>query len=321
MSDTADQYDALTAAAGIVPLTDWTLVELTGEDRAAFFHSFCTNEIRKLPIGSGCEAFITSVQGKVLAHVFVLCLADSLLLVAPPNLGDKIVAHLDRYLINEQVELHERTGARRVLLCAGAKSEDLLSQQIDGPLPEERLASMVAEFEGHPAIIARVDLAGPKGFLVVGDAADVDAWASALQDAGAASCGDDAWQAARIEAGTPLYGCDITDENLPQEVGRDGLAISFVKGCYLGQETVARIDSMGHVNKKLVGLRSSQSETLPPGTELTSGDKIVGTVTSSAYSPRWKAAVALAQVRRQHDQPGSQLESTVGEMEVVALPM
>lgn len=329
MNEVVDQYEAITSGAGVVSLADWTLVELIGDDRAAFFHSFCTNEIRKLTVGSGCEAFITSVQGKVLAHVLVLCLADSLLLVAPPNLGEKIVSHLDRYLINEQVELHDRTLTKRVLLCAGAKSEDLLARRLDGPVPRERLASVVADFEGHAAIITRVDLAGPLGFLVIGTAAgtvadavaDTDAWSSTLQEAGAVLCGEEAWQTARIEAGTPLYGLDISAENLPQEIGRDELAISFVKGCYLGQETVARIDAMGHVNKQLVGLRSSDSEVPPPGTELTADGRVVGKVTSSAFSPRLKAALALAQVRSQHAQPGSRLDSCVGPLQVISLPV
>ena len=321
MNEVVDQYEAITSGAGVVSLADWTLVELTGDDRAAFFNSFCTNEIRKLTAGSGCEAFITSVQGKVLAHVLVLCLADSLLLVAPPNLGEKIVSHLDRYLINEQVELHDRSSTKRVLLCAGAKSEDLLAQRLDGPVPRERLASVVADFEGHAAIITRVELAGPLGFLVIGAVADVDAWSSTLQEAGAMLCGEEAWQTARIEAGTPLYGVDISAENLPQEIGRDELAISFVKGCYLGQETVARIDAMGHVNKQLVGLRSSDSEVPPPGTELTAAGRVVGKVSSSTFSPRLKAALALAQVRSQHAQPGSRLDSCVGPLQVISLPV
>lgn len=321
MNEVVDQYEAITSGAGVVSLADWTLVELTGDDRAAFFHSFCTNEIRKLTAGSGCEAFITSVQGKVLAHVLVLCLADSLLLVAPPDLGEKIVSHLDRYLINEQVELHDRTLTKRVLMCVGPKSEDLLMRRLDGPVPRERLASVVADFEGHAAIITRVDLAGPLGFLVIGTVADVDAWSSTLQEAGAMLCGEEAWQTARIEAGTPLYGVDISAENLPQEIGRDELAISFVKGCYLGQETVARIDAMGHVNKQLVGLRSSDSEVPPPGTELTADGRVVGKVSSSAFSPRLKAALALAQVRSQHAQPGSRLDSCVGPLQVISLPV
>ena len=321
MNEVVDQYEAITSGAGVVSLADWTLVELTGDDRAAFFNSFCTNEIRKLTAGSGCEAFITSVQGKVLAHVLVLCLADSLLLVAPPNLGEKIVSHLDRYLINEQVELHDRTSTKRVLLCAGAKSEVLLAQRLDGPVPRERLASVVADFEGHAAIITRVELAGPLGFLVIGAVADVDAWSSTLQEAGAMLCGEEAWQTARIEAGTPLYGVDISAENLPQEIGRDELAISFVKGFYLGQETVARIDAMGHVNKQLVGLRSSDSEVPPPGTELTAAGRVVGKVSSSTFSPRLKAALALAQVRSEHAQPGSRLDSCVGPLQVISLPV
>ena len=325
MREVTEQYEAITTGAGVAPLVDWTVVELTGDDRATFLHNFCTNEIRKLSVGSGCEAFITGVQGKVLAHVLVLCRVDSLLLIAPPNLGEKIVTHLDRYLINEQVALYDHTSTQHVLLCAGTKSEALLAQRTAQPLPGERLAHVAAELDGqpdgHPATMARVELAGPVGFLVIGPAASAEAWSAALQDAGAVLCGESAWEAARIEAGTPLYGRDITDDNLPQEIGRDSLAISFVKGCYLGQETVARIDALGHVNKQLVGLRSSASEVSPPGSELTLDGRAIGTITSATFSPKLQAPLALAQVRREHAKPGSRLDSAVGEMQVVTLPV
>src|SRR5690606_6094431 len=128
-------------------------------------------------------------------------------------------------------------------------------------------------------------------------------------------------EVARIEAGMPLYGMDITDDNLPQEVDRNDWAISFNKGCYLGQETVARIDALGHVNRTLVGLRFASESVPEPGGELLAGDKVVGHVTSAAWSPAQRRAVALGYVRQGHNRPSARLVSAVGEAEVIALPM
>ena len=109
----------------------------------------------------------------------------------------------------------------------------------------------------------------------------------------------------RIEAGTPVFGKDITEKNLPQEIGRDDRAINFVKGCYLGQETVARIDALGHVNQILRGLRCEPSSVCPaPGWVLKDGDKRVGWITSATFSPRFGTTVALAIVRTSHSNPG-----------------
>ncbi len=134
----------------------------------------------------------------------------------------------------------------------------------------------------------------------------------------AVPCGIDVFETARIEACTPLYGRDITAENLPQEIDRDRLAISFTKGCYLGQETVARIDALGHVNR-LLRLVKFSGETVPPaGTELQAADsdKPIGHVTSSRWSPKLNAPIAIALIRRGHHEIGSQSMSHFGIAEV-----
>jgi folate-binding protein YgfZ len=119
----------------------------------------------------------------------------------------------------------------------------------------------------------------------------------------------------------PSYGVDFNEENLPQEVGRDSEAISFTKGCYLGQETVARIDALGHVNQRLASVRFFGTDVPAVGTELTRGGRIVGSVTSAAISPKLGAPIALAMVRREGNSPGARLSSAAGECEVVALPV
>jgi folate-binding protein YgfZ len=178
-----------------------------------------------------------------------------------------------------------------------------------------------AEIAGAPVWVRRSGLLGPDAWSVVCLRAQKDEVARALYDAGAAPCGAAAVEVVRIEAGVPLYGADITEDNLPQEVNRNDQAISFTKGCYLGQETVARIDALGHVNRTLVGLKFTRGAAPDPGCELTAGETAVGRVTSVAFSPRLGAAVALGYVRQGHNQPGARLASVCGEAEVVALPM
>jgi folate-binding protein YgfZ len=119
----------------------------------------------------------------------------------------------------------------------------------------------------------------------------------------------------------PSYGVDFNEENLPQEVGRDRQAISFTKGCYLGQETVARIDALGHVNLRLAGVRFFGSDVPASGTELTREGRSVGSVSSAAFSPKLEAPIALAMIRREAMSPGTRLESSSGACEVTALPI
>ncbi|MEX0585541.1 MAG: glycine cleavage T C-terminal barrel domain-containing protein, partial [Pirellulales bacterium] len=173
---------------------------------------------------------------------------------------------------------------------------------------------------GAAVTVARVDLTGPDGFLIASPRADTGAVRTALLEAGAVAVGPDAVESARIERGWPLFGRDISQANLPQEVARDERAINLNKGCYLGQETVARIDALGHVNRRLVGVQFSGEAIPAAGTELLADDKNVGKVTSAAWSPRLDAPLSLAYVRRGHDAPGTDLETSYGAATVVALP-
>lgn len=317
----ATQYEALVGGAGLVDLSERTRIELTGADRAKFLHNLCTNEVRKLPAGAGCEAFLCDARGHVLFHVFILCRAESLALETMPGEESRLLGHLDRYLIREQVVLTPRTEETCELLVAGPQAAEVLAKLAAGALPDERLANAEIAIVGCPTLVIRTELIRPGGYLVIADRAKEPELRQALSAAGARPCEFEALDAARIEAGFPWYGVDITAENLPQEVGRDPLAISFVKGCYIGQETVARIDALGHVNKQLVGVKFAGSDAPPPGAELKAAEQVVGEVTSARYSPRLQAPLALAYVRRGHHEPGSKLDSAFGAAEVVKLPV
>jgi folate-binding protein YgfZ len=315
------QYAALTRDTGVVDFSSRTQIELTGADRAAFLHNFCTNEIKKLQPGGGCEAFITSTQGKILGHVLVFCRSDSLVLETVPGQAQALIAHLDRYLIREKVELHDRSSEWNELLVGGAQSETLLRSLIEADLPAAPNGNADVKLAGITVSIRRVEIISAASFLVVCAAAETDSLRRAIEQAGGVMCDDEAFNIARLEAGWPLYGRDITDKNLPQEVSRDAKAISLVKGCYLGQETVARIDAMGHVNRHLVGLKFSGPDFPADGCELLVSEKSVGHVTSAVYSPQLDAPLALGYVRREHSPVGTKFSSAAGTAEIIRLPL
>ncbi|MDP7205983.1 MAG: glycine cleavage T C-terminal barrel domain-containing protein, partial [Pirellulaceae bacterium] len=187
---------------------------------------------------------------------------------------------------------------------------------LQSSIPEAPLGHVEVAFAGHPLSIRRCPTP-LDGFWIHGEAPSLDALTPLLADDGCREIDTNVVEMLRVEAGIPRYGVDLDDQNLPQEVNRDTQAISFTKGCYLGQETVARIDALGHVNRLLTGL------TLPPGPLPTAGMVIKrdGTetahVTSSIYSPRLEQPLALAYVRREASSPGTVLDGA----EVVSLPL
>jgi len=318
--DALAEYEALTGGVGVADFSRRTHIVLTGADRAAFLHNMCTNQIRDLKPGAGCEAFLTNAQGHVLAHVHVLCHDEMLAIETVPDQEPKLLAWLDRYLIREKVELLGQSEPWAELLLAGQNSSEILkSFSIDAP---QRLLDHISSKIGAVSVdVCRVEMTRGGGFLIRCDRESLaDVWTQ-LRAAGATQCGATAVEMARIEAGTPYFGPDITDKNLPQEIGRDARAISFVKGCYIGQETVARIDALGHVNRTLTGVSIETNAPPAPETELIAAGKSVAQVTSSALSPRLGRALALAYVRRGSNTPGTQLESPAGAAHVVALPL
>jgi folate-binding protein YgfZ len=276
----ASDYEALSRGEGIVDVSDRTKLELRGSDRASFLHNFCTNDIKRLQPGDSCEAFVCNVKGHVLAHVQVLCREDVLWLDTVAGQAERLAAHLDRYLIREDVQIVDRT-------------EELAAYFVCN----ERPGSF------------RIGIA-PSAHIV---------WLEKGERPETIVCSRHALDILRVEHGYPWFGVDITEENLPQEVNRNEQAISFTKGCYLGQETVARIDALGHVNKTLCQVSFPGPRIPEAGEQLISDGKTIGHVTSAVWSPQLNAPLALAYVRRGHNAVGSKLSSSVGDATVVAL--
>lgn len=320
-TDLAAQYAALTTAVGLADWGDRNQLELTGADRAIFLHNLSTNDFKSLAAGQGREAFVTNPQGKILGHVLAFIGDESLVLEMPTGQSEPLAAHFDRYIIREDVVVHDRSQEWTEWLLSGPQSPELLRKLTGEEPPTKPLAHAKAAIAGRDVWLRRAELLGAAGYLVACRRAEGEEVSAAIVAGGAVPCGAEVVDACRIEAGFPLYGRDITNDNLPQEVDRNPLAISFQKGCYIGQETIARIDALGHVNKLLTGVKFA-GETVPPvGEELLADGKTVGHVTSACLSPALGAPLALAYVRRAQHAPGSQLESASGPAEVVSLPV
>ena len=328
--------EAALALDSKVVLADWpsrARVRVTGPDRSKLLHNLTTNAVNGRESGSGCEAFVTSPQGKTLGFVTLLILDDAIWLRTEAEGLPPILPHLQKYGVLEEVELVEVTDLTFELHLTGPLAAELLGDVGGCRLPGVELEHLPAQVAGKAVRIVRESPLGPPGFTVIGERQEAEAVRSALLEAGRSlglvRLSPEAFDAFRIEAGTPASGRDVTEKNLPQELARDSRAISFTKGCYLGQETVARLDALGHVNRLFRGflLEADSTAALPaPGSILVAGQKEIGWITSSGRSERSGRGIALGFVRTSHVAPGSTLDvrdesgETIPAV-VVALPI
>ena len=290
-----DQLQAARERMALIDGIDWGTLCLTGADRAKFLHNFCTNEIKKLEPGQGCEVFLCNVKGRILAHSWVLCQPDRLLLILERDRIEFLAQHLDRYLITEAVEIRDLSDEQSILFVCGPESTESIRPLIaelpaGGPLANRLAKSMtVAYWESWTL----------PGWMLLGDRDELLAISHQLLKSRAVIAGDQVADYLRISAMIPRYGVDVSDDHLAQEANRTEQAISFVKGCYLGQEPIARLDALGHVNRELVGLRAECETRIENGSKVLSLDDRaeLGTVSSSASISGHSEAVTLAMIK------------------------
>lgn len=296
------------------------IIAITGSDRNKWLHNFCSNEIKSLLPGTGCEAFVLNVKGKTLCHAIVLAGETSLTLLALGTPATNLVEHFDRYIIREDVQLADISDSTAVWWAAkriDVKSENAI------PWTHSTLQT------GIVCINAAITSAIDQLFLVHESANQVFVdWASTNElslviDAESTDANRGTFNAARIAAAWPMNSIDLTMSNLPQEFGRDRQAISFTKGCYLGQETVARLDAMGHVNQRLVVVQTTATPEYLAGTEIFADDnteKAVGKITSAARKSPTET-ICLAMIRVSALQRESRLRMNTGESIEVVSPI
>jgi tRNA-modifying protein YgfZ len=305
----ADEYRALTEGCGLVDRAGRGRLALTGPDRREFLHGQITQDIETLEPGHGRYAALLTHKGKMLSDMRVLDLADELLLSCERAGLQEIFNMIRRYKLGADVELHKRTLEMGELSLIGPDARRVAGAEV-GPDEHDNVRARLGE---HDVNLVATDL----GVDVFCAAEATEGVRGTLLAAGAVEVGEAAAELVRVESGRPRYGIDLDDNVIPQEAGLNERAVSFTKGCYVGQETVARLFYRGKPNRHLRGLKLSAE--VEPGTPLLLGEKEVGRVTSVAVSPAL-GPIGLALVRRQAE-PGSTI--TAGEdatAEVVELP-
>jgi folate-binding protein YgfZ len=310
---TTREFEAITTRVGLAERRSRVRLDITGPDRGKFLHNLTTNEIKRLAVGRGCEAFVTSPQGKTIGYLIVLACDDRLIARADPGGDHLFLPHFRKYGVFDDVEIDDRSATTFELHLFGPSADELARRAAGQVLEGAEYSHSLTEIGGAPVRLVRESPAGLPGWSLIGDQAVAPVVKEALiehgRELGLIEVDAESFEVMRIEAGTPVFGQEITEKNLPQELGRDDRAISFVKGCYLGQETVARIDALGHVNQVLKGLRLEPGSPVPePGSALEAEGKRVGVVTSAAFSPRWNAPVGLGLIRTTHSGAGTRLK-------------
>ncbi len=300
--DPAPEYAALTAGAAVLDLSHRTLVRATGPDRATFLQGMLTNDVARLAAGSGCPALLLTIQGRVTADLRVAALPDALLLDVDRRVRDELVQALEALIIADDVELHAPDEPVAMMGLDGPEAAALLGVRSAALAP---FAHDVVEVAGVALRAMRASEVGGAGFVLhVPAAAAASVW-DALVARGARPCGMDALEGRRVEVGVPRIGVDMGAGTLALEVPVDE-AISFTKGCYLGQEVIARGTARGHVNRRLTPMLLD-GPAPEPDWPLVRDGKEVGRLTSVAMAYGAGSMAALGFVRREHWEPGTEL--------------
>jgi folate-binding protein YgfZ len=307
-------YEALTEGAAFIDFSNRGRLCLIGADRQTFINGQVTNNVKDLRVGQGCYAALVNAKGKMTCDLNVFVLADEILLDFEPGMSDIVRERLEKFIIADDVEVVDASSYH--LLSVLGPQAAAVCKQMERPAPAkpfEITEYLCSYFAATPRLgNLGVDIFVPGGWL--------QRILASLQNVGVKQASMEAFETARIEQGIPRFGVDMDENTLaPEALGEN--AISYSKGCYIGQEVIARIRTYGQVAKALRGLRFDAEAAVPK-----SGDKIhregkeVGWITSAVFSPKLECPIALGYVRKECNQVGTRLTVNDSPAEIVALP-
>jgi tRNA-modifying protein YgfZ len=303
-------YQELRTGAAWIDLSARGKIRVTGEDRARLLHAMTTNNIQQMQPGDGVYALFLNAQGRILADAYIYHLGESFLIDTEPETAGKVLQHLDKYIIADDVTLEDQTANWKAVGIEGPGSADAL-QALGIAAPAEDF-HVISWDDGFTA---RTASTGPLGFRVF---VPVAGRAALLERLGGIPEADhEAERTVRIENGKPRYGEDITERYLTQE-SQQMHAVSFTKGCYLGQEIVERVRSRAQVHRHLMPVRIRTTQAPAAGTKLKADGKDAAEITSAAYSPTLGEVAALAYVRTDYQAPRTELVLDATEPPVTA---
>jgi aminomethyltransferase len=298
-------YEALRLQAAFLDLSGRAAIRVTGEDRARFLHAMSTNHVSGLKPGQGLYAFFLTAQGRIIADCCIYNFGDRFLLDTEADSGPKLMEHLDRFIIADDVELANETGKWSVGGLEGPASLER-ARGLDIPVPDEQYG-VVPWGDGF---VARVAATGSAGLRVFVRPQEFPVLIQKLSEAVIPQASQADAEIVRLENGVARYGIDFNERYL---VGETGLmhGVHSNKGCYVGQEIVERVRSRAQLHRHLKSLRIEGREVPNPGTKLQLQDKEAGELTSAAFSPALDCVVALGYVRTEALESGVPLVVSV----------
>ena len=309
-------YVEANEAAAIAALPERGVLEAAGPDRQKFLEAMLSNEVLARKPGEGCASALMDVKGHVQALLRVSVVPNAVHLELPRERLSLVQTTLDHFKVAAPVRFQARDLS--VVAILGPRAEVVLKQAGAEPPPEAPEAHHETAVNGRKVRVIRARDLPVAGFVLHAASADAEAVLGALVSAGATPLERTALDALRVEAGRPWFGRDVTEDNLLHETGLVAELCSFRKGCYLGQEVIARLDARGgHVNKRLRGLRLMAPT--HDGAAVTAAGEPAGRVTTAALSPRL-GPIALAYLHRAHAEAGAVVDVEGARATVVDLP-
>src|SRR5262249_14786613 len=302
-------------------------IVVSGADRASYLQGLLTNDVVALTAGSGCYAVYLTAQGRMIADMWVYETGALMLVTVNGDVKDAVLAKFDQFLFSEDVQLGDVTTTFAQIAVVGPEAAAVIARAI-GTIAADALAGLAehgnvrADWSGTPVIVTRVTDTGEPGFDLYVERDRSAALTAALGAAGGVDVDDQTAETLRIEAGVSRVRRGMDEETIPLEAGIESRAISFTKGCYVGQEVIIRVLHRGHgrVARRLVGLRIDGSSAPAPGAKVLAAEREIGAVTSAAFSPALNQPIALASVRGGVVEPGPSLAIDGAQALVSALP-
>ncbi|MGB8507182.1 MAG: glycine cleavage T C-terminal barrel domain-containing protein, partial [Pyrinomonadaceae bacterium] len=322
--DAAAEYEAVRggADAGLFDLSARGRIEVSGTEAVQFLNGLVTNDVKALADGAWMHAAFPNVQGRLLAAVRIIRRGETFLFDTETATHERVLKTLERFTLAGDFRVRDLTSETLLLSVQGARSVDFVRDMLGEEASRVARGSVLTKtFEGTDVSLIRASHTAEEGFdLFVAGVGAEKLW-DAFVAAGALPCGYDALEVLRVEAGVPLYGVDVSDANVVLEAVREAEAVSYTKGCYIGQEIIARIHWRGHVAKQLAGLIFDDADAeinIGALVKNLDGGREVGRVTSSVFSPRLRKRIALAVIKYDFLKPGTEVNIYDGEAKVCA---
>jgi folate-binding protein YgfZ len=319
------EHAALRQSCAVLDLSFRSRLVLTGGDRARLLNGQVTNNVKDLPAGEGCYAALVTNKGRMQSDLNIHILPEEILLDFEPGLTAAITERFDKYIIADDVQVIDAAPHYGLLSVQGPQAWEAIERTgLNFVRSEKNFQSRSLQHETLGEIycmsLPRIGTCGFDLFVPVNSLEPLaEQLLTAATALGGRAGGWRALEAARIEAGIPRFGAEMDETNLPPEAGIDARAISYTKGCYIGQEIIARIRTYGQVAKALRGLRFTEGELPKPGDKLIFGDKEVGSISSALASPALAAHIGMGYVRRERNQIGTELKVRTASGEIGAV--